>query len=433
MLEFQAWNQSGAWPVTLCVAAGAAALLIVLLYRDEQRLVPRPVGLALLGLRVLAVATLFFVLLQPAFTWRLDEQRQGRIVVAVDASESMTTSDTHASRGERLRWARGLGMIGNATTEARLNRWQSDLDADREPEWVEPREAADPEQRARLAKSRREALDAVLDDVAKLPRREIARRLLLQTGHPLLEGLDRLGRVQLLVFGGKAEATDPATLEKTLDDPPASLQPQKTDLSQPLALASTAEDASPLRAVILLTDGRDTAGRDAAGLAARFGQVQAPVFPILIGSKLKPRDISIASVDYPETVYKDDHPLIKVVVSAYGFDGQELQVFLERERDETVEKTGRVEDSTLTLEFPIDASKVGRQQFTVRTDVKKGESRDDNNSSTFGLSVVDDKLHVLLVEGEARWEFRFLDNAFRRDDRVDVKEVLFTQPFLGLN
>src|SRR3569623_812199 len=87
----------------------------------------------------------------------------------------------------------------------------------------------------------------------------------------------------------------------------------------------------------------------------------------------------------------------------------------------------------LTLVFHIYVSRVGRQQFTVRTDVKKGESRDDNNTSTFGLSVVDDKLHVLLVEGEARWEFRFLDNAFRRDDRVDVHEVLYQQPSLGLN
>ena len=80
----------------------------------------------------------------------------------------------------------------------------------------------------------------------------------------------------------------------------------------------------------------------------------------------------------------------------------------------------------------MDATKIGRKQFTVRTEVLKGETRDDNNSRDFSLVVVDDKAKVLLVEGEARWEFRFLDGAFGRDERIRFERVLFEQPFMSV-
>ena len=48
------------------------------------------------------------------------------------------------------------------------------------------------------------------------------------------------------------------------------------------------------------------------------------------------------------------------------------------------------------------------------------------------MTVVDDIVNVFLVEGEARWEFRFIDNAFSRDERVEVEKVVFDQPYLEI-
>ena len=44
------------------------------------------------------------------------------------------------------------------------------------------------------------------------------------------------------------------------------------------------------------------------------------------------------------------------------------------------------------------------------------------------VQVADDKARVLLVDGEARWEFRYLRNALARDPRVTVEAVVFHQP-----
>jgi hypothetical protein len=64
--------------------------------------------------------------------------------------------------------------------------------------------------------------------------------------------------------------------------------------------------------------------------------------------------------------------------------------------------------------------------------VQEGETHKDNNSRSFTISVVDDRAKVLLVDGEPRWEFRYLEAAFARDERIDLKTVLFQQPYLGL-
>ena len=64
--------------------------------------------------------------------------------------------------------------------------------------------------------------------------------------------------------------------------------------------------------------------------------------------------------------------------------------------------------------------------------MKEGETRDDNNQRSFAVEIVDDQSHVLLIEDEARWEFRFIDNALSRDERVDLKQVVFDQPHIGV-
>ena len=56
-------------------AVAAAVFLIVLLSRYERKLVPRPVGLGLLGLRLAVLAVILLTLLQPTLTWSLQQQQ----------------------------------------------------------------------------------------------------------------------------------------------------------------------------------------------------------------------------------------------------------------------------------------------------------------------------------------------------------------------
>lgn len=405
---------------------GIAAVLIVLLLRQERRLVSRRAGYAMLALRLAVLATLLVTVLQPVLTWTLDREQRGYVLVALDISDSMSTADKQASQAEKLRWARALGMYGNAATDDRIDRWLAALDAGQEPEWVQPSEAQDPKRRAELAAARKENLQGVFDELARLSRREIALRLLTKTGTPLLEELDEVANTQLRVFARESEPVEAAVLEGYVSEPPMSVGTGLSDLSKAMASGE-----SPLLGVVLLTDGRDTSGRDPANVAAQLGAIGAPVCPVVLGSVYRPRDLSVGSLDFPQTVFLDDNAVLNAEVLASGFDGEDITVRLLKEDEVVEERTIRAVDGTTRVEFQLDASTAGRQEYRLALAPQPGETREDNNENRFAMTVVDDRARVLLVDGESRWEFRFLHRALDRDERVECTSVVFNQPYIG--
>src|SRR5207237_4930739 len=74
---------------------------------------------------------------------------------------------------------------------------------------------------------------------------------------------------------------------------------------------------------------------------------------------------------------------------------------------------------------------VGTQTLTVTARPVPGETCSDNNSRPVVINVADDKAKVLLVDGEARWEYHYLANALLRDRTVQLQSVVLAQPRLG--
>src|SRR5947209_1353018 len=54
-----------------------------------------------------------------------------------------------------------------------------------------------------------------------------------------------------------------------------------------------------------------------------------------------------------------------------------------------------------------------------------------NNRRTVQINVADDKARVLLIDGEARWEYHYLATALARDRAMKLDRVVFLQPRLG--
>ena len=434
-LVFQALDAS--WTsLALLVLVMTAAALVITLSKYERKLVPAHVGYGLLILRLCVIAVIWLALLQPVLTWNIDRERTGRIVVALDLSESMNTSDRIATKAEKLRTAMGLGMIGNDQNRDRWLRVLADLEAEREPQWVDDNEGANDEQRATLSKSRKELANESFQKLDNISRAEIARRLIGDKPEGWLGELQKTFNVELRIFGGKSMPSELETLADAVRMPPDALDKSITNLDS--ALVPPAAGESSVKAFIVLSDGRETAGSNPVKTATNWWAQGISIYPVLIGSERRPKDILLDTLDVPPVAYLNDTPIAKVTLQAAGFEGESLTIVLEKEGGESQSKTVIVPKAEsglpplVTVEFPIDATKIGQQRFTVRTDVLKGETRDDNNSRDFSLIVVDDKARVLLVEGEARWEFRFLEAAYARDERVLLERVLFEQPYLGV-
>src|SRR6266851_4179453 len=136
--------------VLLCMAP---AVLMISLYRYELKLVRRATALGLLALRLGILLFLLFILgLQPVVAHVSVESLPGRVLIAVDHSDSMDATDPQRSPLEKLLLARALNLAGDLCTDQELGSWIQAYRDQRTTEWVGLDEfPGDPEQRQHLA------------------------------------------------------------------------------------------------------------------------------------------------------------------------------------------------------------------------------------------------------------------------------------------
>jgi putative transposon-encoded protein len=423
---------SAGWVIFASLGVLSALILSFWLLRLERRMVPPAAGWTLLGLRLLVLALLFLILLQPLLTKRFDVEERGRVVVAVDASLSMETQDRHASLAEKLRWAQALGMLGSDDTAARIDNWVVQAEAGSEPDWLGiGRTPANAVERA-AADSRKRQVEDALEELGQMPRTEFVRRLLLAQPRELLRNLGDVMPVDLRVFATEQQATAPEQLEQRLVTDRRDLMPGGTGAVQTLQSVLAEESGRQVRSFVLISDGRQTLPTDAAGEAQRLAALGIPVHTIPIGSRLPPRDLSVAALESPETVFLNDNARIRAVLGTSGFEGQALSVRLERDGETVQQQTVTPVGDSAVVDFTVPTDRAGRFDYRLVSDVQVGELREDNNSRDVNLRVVDNKARVMLLEGDARWEFRYLRNVLERDRQVQSTTVLFRQPYLEI-
>ena len=411
-----AGTESVGWSIFCVAAVVLAGILIVLLLRHERRLVSRSTGWLLLAFRLAVLAVLLLMFLQPVMGWKLNREVAGRIVVAVDVSESMSTPDETGSDLEKFRWARTLGLVQQS--DDLLDAWDSALAMGEEPDWAtEPDKAA----------LRAEEFAKLVDDVGKWTRLERIQQLLQGNGR-FFGQLAAQGRVDVVAVGRDVRSVDADTLNSGTS---LSEFGNNREASNLAAVLEDTEVGAPLRGIVLLTDGRDNGGSDPVSAARRLGSSDVPVFPVAVGSRSVPRDLSIASADYPPTIFKDDRLVIEAVIKTAGFEKIPINIVLEYDGEIIESRTVTPSGQETDVEFGVDLAGIGRRNLVLRAEPQKGETRIDNNAMSLAVKIVDDTARVLLVDGEAGWEFRFLHNALDRDERVELTSVVFRQPYLG--
>lgn len=417
----------------LVIAFVLAVACILLLFQYERRLVARSLGNTLMALRLAGILVLFLALLEPIWTWSYEDERTGRVIVAIDASESMDTVDEFATRAEKLRWAKALGLV---TASEQIDRWIKAFEAGEEPEWVTENETSDPVRRDQLTRARKENVDSLCREVDKLSRKEIARRIVVQRPEPLLDKLSKYAQSSLMLFAGKTVDTKPEEIEKLLAQPELDVDREHSDLTQPLNAGLAGPADPPLAGIVLISDGRDTAHPDMNDFLSRVTGLGVPIHTVLVGSNRRPRDLSVMALDYPESVFKADTPVVKAILHQSGFDGQQANVLLEsidpENPAEPLTQLVPLNTESVEVSFPLKDLPAGLHRYRLRIEPQEDETRDDNNERELAIQVVDDKADVLLVDGEARWEFRYLEAALSRDEQVELHTVLFDQPYINV-
>ncbi|HUS47542.1 MAG TPA: hypothetical protein VNA25_13060 [Phycisphaerae bacterium] len=232
-------------------------------------------------------------------------------------------------------------------------------------------------------------------------------------------------------------ASAPTTTSATRPGGPAPAQrdepaeAQQTNLAAALQKVISDLPAERIAGVLLLTDGRHNAiGQSAESVAQRLGALGVPVCSVLMGSSKPPVDAAIVSVDVPDTVYAKDQMYVTADLKLDGLKGKRVKVALYDEQGKEVDGntvTVPADSFRTRVQLADTPAKAGHRQYRVAVEAFGGESFASNNEHLFTVSVTDDRVRLLMIEGRPRWEFRYVKNLFAgRDRTVRLQYVLFS-------
>lgn len=200
-----------------------------------------------------------------------------------------------------------------------------------------------------------------------------------------------------------------------------------TDLAAVLKQLSTDRVAESTRLAIVLTDGNHTALGKQAPQDVATQIADLPVYTVPVGSTTLVRDLRLHRVEAPATIVEKDSAVIEAIVTAVDCDGMSTEVLLRHDGQEIdrqqIQFTGDRVDRR--VQFSVSADQVGWQDYELTVEPIEDEESVANNVAPISWEVVRDKFRVLLADGVSHWEFRYLQQLFRRDTHVECDELLF--------
>ncbi|MGC3981802.1 MAG: glutamine amidotransferase [Steroidobacteraceae bacterium] len=224
-----------------------------------------------------------------------------------------------------------------------------------------------------------------------------------------------------------AFARNAQKLEGKLDDFATLPEPGlATKIGDSVLQVLNASRTTPLGAVVLLSDGSDNAGQlDPAQLneISRFG---VPVHVIGIGREQMPEDVELDSVLAPVKTLPGSKLAARVAVRHDGAGTARIRVS-DGDKLLAAKEIPLSKDTTLTtawVEFDMNDSGYRDLKFALAGPEKERELR--NNSRTQLVNVATDVAPVLYMEGEPRWEYKFMRRALDPDKSLRLVSIVRT-------
>jgi hypothetical protein len=189
----------------------------------------------------------------------------------------------------------------------------------------------------------------------------------------------------------------------------------------------------PVGAIVLLSDGgQNSAGVGGSGISPDTLQAlrnrRLPVHTVGFGKEELAHDVEIEDVGVAEKAVANTRVAATITLTQHGYAGEKAMLRV-RDGDKTLAvhevafgPGGRVQ--TEPLFFP--AGTAGAKSISFSVDPLAGEENLANNTLTRPLLVSETRKKILYIEGEPRWEFKFIRRAEEDDPSVQVVSMLRT-------
>ena len=382
-------------PSILVAILVAIVLLSLFVYRRGWGL-PIWLRLSLAVSRMVVLALIVATLLEPTALVSESHTRVRSLPVMLDVSESMSMKDQRKRPEDLVDAATALGMIPLGK-EVEVDRAVMGLDT---------------KQRQVISSSSRLDFGAAI---------------LTESGRATFESLSESLDLSYHSFGQSQSLISDSALVS--DDDLVGLKATESSTSIAASLEAVANSGGiPPAGIILLSDGIDNASSQRSEAVLQdLGARGIPVFPVPVGLS-DPDDVSIRKIVMQEVAFSGDRVPVQVHLKSEGYERRtaRLSVLLNDRRvsSRIVRFDGGLQFEE--IDFRVDVYEKGAARIDVMIEPFDDEVSVENNRVAQSIRVVNEKVNVLYIEGNARWEFRYLRAILKRDPRINAT-------FIGAN
>jgi hypothetical protein len=262
---------------------------------------------------------------------------------------------------------------------------------------------------------------AIADGDGKLTR-EAAAEKALEGG--VLAGLQKKFQVRLYRLDSRVARA--ATLTEIQPTAPA------THINDGLRQLVTETSDLPVGAVVLLSDGSENSLDGSGDLALEtihaLRNRRLPVHTVGFGKEQAAHDVEVNDVRVTSRAMTGSRIPATVTFHQRGYAGSKA-ILAVRDGDKTLDSreiTLGADDATQVETVYFSPGDAGVKSLRFTLGPLANEENPANNAVTRLLGVTDDKRRILYVEGEPRWEYKFIRRAEDDDKIVQVASMLRT-------
>ena len=252
--------------------------------------------------------------------------------------------------------------------------------------------------------------------------REAAAEKALEDG--VLAGLQK--RFQTRLYRLDSRVARAAALTEIQPAAPA------THINDGLRQLATETSDLPVGAIVLLSDGAENSSDGSGDIAPEtlnaLRNRRLPVHTVGFGKEQLAHDVELNDVRVATRAMADSRIPATVTFHQRGYAGSKALVVV-RDGDKTLgsrEITLNADGATQVETIFFNPGEAGVKNLHFSLGPLAGEENLANNSITRLLGVNDDKRRILYVEGEPRWEYKFIRRAEDDDKIVQVASMLRT-------
>jgi uncharacterized membrane protein len=196
----------------------------------------------------------------------------------------------------------------------------------------------------------------------------------------------------------------------------------RTDLAAALEGAVQEMAGLPLSGLVLVTDGAENGEGSLTETLLELKARSIPVFTVGLGREEFERDIEVRRVETPRTVLVGSTLVVEVLLAQTGFDGQQVRLDVEDDGRILSSRQVRLPRSgeAVAVRVQFRADEPGPRLIAFRVEPQDGEMVTGNNQREALIQVEDGRRKILYLEGEPRFEVKFIRRAIADDDNVQV-------------